>query len=163
PASGGLPTPLTVLDQSTGEAAHRWPQMTADGQRYFFWVVSAHADREGAYVADAESGRRQRILDGTYSAVVDASPGQALSVQDGTLVAIPVDHRGIPIGASRPLARGVAAPDPGLGVGISAAGTHGLAYLTDGSASHLAWFDRSGSRIGMIDAPTNASNPVLSS
>jgi eukaryotic-like serine/threonine-protein kinase len=162
PASGGLATAVTLLDQSVGEAAHRWPQFAADGQRYFFWLVSSDANREGAYVADVTSGHRQRILDGGYSAVVDASPTQALTVQDRTLIAIPIDRHGMPNGVPHLLARDVAAPDPGLGLGISAAGTRALAYLTDRSASHLAWFDRSGSRIRTLDGPSDVTNPVLS-
>jgi len=42
PATGGVPTAVTVLDEENGEAAHRWPQFSADGERYFFWLVSSN-------------------------------------------------------------------------------------------------------------------------
>jgi hypothetical protein len=40
-AEGGQPTPVTTLDRSRGEVAHRYPAFLPDGRHFLFSIVSS--------------------------------------------------------------------------------------------------------------------------
>jgi len=49
-ASVGTPTPLTRVDISHGETAHRWPQILPGG-RFLYWALADKPENSGVYVA----------------------------------------------------------------------------------------------------------------
>ena len=50
PASGGKPSPLTRINASRGEAAHRFPQILPGG-RFLYWAFADRPENVGVYVA----------------------------------------------------------------------------------------------------------------
>ena len=59
PATGGTPTPVTVLDTSHGESAHIHPLFLPDGRHFLFGILGS--DTAGQYVASLDSPERKRV------------------------------------------------------------------------------------------------------
>jgi predicted Ser/Thr protein kinase len=68
-ASGGTPTPLTVLDHSRNELAHETPAMLPDGHRFLYFRLSIPLENGGVYVGSLdvkpEQQSAKRLLDAT--------------------------------------------------------------------------------------------------
>jgi hypothetical protein len=58
-ATGGTPTPVTVLDPAHRESAHVGPLFLPDGRHFLFGIVGG--DTAGHYVASLDSPERKRI------------------------------------------------------------------------------------------------------
>ena len=58
PAAGGSAAPLTTLDASLRELAHRRPQFLSDGRRFLFYVSSDQPDQGGIYFGSLGSKER---------------------------------------------------------------------------------------------------------
>jgi predicted Ser/Thr protein kinase len=147
-ASGGTPSPLTHLDASRGEAAHRFPQILPGG-RFLYWAWADKPENSGVYVATFAKPAERVFLLRTETAAIVAPGGDGrdylLWLRGGTLLAQEFDTGAVKL-------RG----EPGAIAGpISSAGTIGampfsasaggqLLYTTAGAASQLTWFDRTG-------------------
>ncbi len=156
-ASGGEAKPLTALDESGGEIAHWWPRLLPDGRHFLFQVRAKEPERQGLYVASLDEPHARRRLLPTLTRA-DYQAGQLLFVRDGTLLAQPFDAtRGSPTGEPSAVASFVAAwqevPDWGW---FSAQGGGLLAFAEGVSRdSELVWFDRKGSRLGVVGNPAS--------
>ena len=86
-AGGGTPTPVTQLDESTGEQTHRWPEFLPDG-KHFLYLARQNSDKQpsGIYVGSLEGNFRKKVMDGTSNAQY-VQPGYLLFVKDETLLA----------------------------------------------------------------------------
>jgi serine/threonine protein kinase/Tol biopolymer transport system component len=162
-AEGGPAVPVTTLDTTRGEGAHRWPQFLPDGRRFIFYVRSAIPTNSGVYIGSIDSGEKTQVLSSTVNAVYAAS-GHLLFEQAGNLMVQPFDAKvGVLTGQASAFGDHVFA-GPGanyLALSIGADGTmaywNGLAETTE-----LQWFERNGRPLGKLGAAKPYQSPALS-
>lgn len=157
PAAGGAPSPLTSMDASRSETAHRWPQLLPGG-RFLYEIQSATPENTGIYVSSlAKPTERVRLATaGTAAVYAPGGDGKnyLLWLRGGALVAQQIDIDGLkPIGDPRPLA------DVGSGgavngqINVAASANGLLLYSTTGSQVQLKWFDRKGKPLEVLGEP----------
>jgi DNA-binding winged helix-turn-helix (wHTH) protein/Tol biopolymer transport system component len=160
PASGGDPSPVTELDGSAKESAHRWPQFLPDG-RLLFSVYAEDPERAGTYVSPVGSASRARVL--AEPGAVFAPPGHLLWVQDRVLMAQRFDLQNTRVeGPITSIAGNVFPHATNTGARISASAGDLLSFGGREPDTKLQWFDRSGKGLGVVRAPTSLYNPSLS-
>jgi DNA-binding winged helix-turn-helix (wHTH) protein/Tol biopolymer transport system component len=162
PATGGTPTPITSLDPSAQEFAHRWPQFLPDGRHFLYLVISGDRARQGVYVGSLGSSAKTRVLLAD-SAATYATPGYLFFVRQRALMAQPFDVDRLQVsGAPALIADGVS---PSLlvpnGLPFSTSNRGVLAYSVR-PASKLTWFTRAGERLGALETQAELHNPILS-
>jgi len=148
PASGGIPSPLTVSDSSRGEVFHVWPQVLPGG--HFLYWVRGDKEKTGIYVASfAKPAASVRLLNSETNALY--APGgdgkdYLLWLRGGTLLAQELDDAGLKLGGdlhtlADPVSQtGVSGPQ--MNVAVSANGQ--LLYRAGNGSSQFVWLDRSG-------------------
>jgi DNA-binding winged helix-turn-helix (wHTH) protein/Tol biopolymer transport system component len=161
--TGGRITPVTRLDSSHRERAHRWPAFLPDGQRFIYTVVSADTDRAGTYLGSLAGGTPARLFDVPTAFATYAPSGHVLYVRDVALMAQRFDVSSATLrGAPVVVAAHVAAPDFLNGAFVSGSDAGLLAFGGGRSGGRLTWVDRAGKPLGDIDSPTLLHNPTLS-
>jgi serine/threonine protein kinase len=161
--TGGEAQQATDLDVAHGEDRHRYPFFLPDGKRFLFWSRSSRPEYTGIYEASLDSRKARRVLKseamGEY-----APPGYLLTVQQGMLVAYPFDEKSARVtGNPVRIAESVLTGNPPGYAPFTVAGPSALAYSTPYAKSRqLAWFDRSGRRLGNVGEPGDYSTPRLS-
>jgi eukaryotic-like serine/threonine-protein kinase len=154
PASGGTSSPLTTLDASTSERAHRWPQVFSGGH-FLYWV---QGEKAGIYAASlAKPRERTRLLitddNALYSPGGDGK-GYLLWARGGTLVAQEFNPgtfklAGEPHRVADPVAMmGILGQ---MNVAVSTVGV--LLYSSSNFSSQFAWLDRVGKPLGVVGEP----------
>ncbi len=90
--AGGVPSPVTSLDRSTGEVAHLWPRFLPDGKRFLFFdrTKTGQASHEG-WIASASLGTKSVRRIRPADAFVGVAEGQLLFTIAGSLYAQPFD------------------------------------------------------------------------
>ena len=155
-----LPGSGAALGRSGG---NRFPQFLPDGRRYLYYV--AEAAIRGVYVGTLDGPERRRLFDADAAAVFVPPAGIAF-LRAGTLFLQRLDMQTLAFeGEPRTIARGVVVDSTGA-MAVSASSTGSIVYRT-GSANRqrqLAWFDRTGVRIGdpFPPDPDNPLNPNMS-
>jgi DNA-binding winged helix-turn-helix (wHTH) protein/Tol biopolymer transport system component len=161
PASGGEATPITTLDASARETAHRWPQFLPDGRHFVFSIYAEDAARAGTYIAEIGSQDRVRIID--IPGGIFAPPDFVLYVRDRVLMAQPFNVQSMRVtGDPVSVASDVYPPGPTGTAAISASAGGLLAFGGRSAETRLVWFNRAGQPLGSIKAPTPLHNPSLS-
>jgi hypothetical protein len=163
-ASGGSPSPLTVINSSRGEGRHGWPQALPGG-RFLYSVQSGKPEIAGVYAATfAKPAERVRLLPTATNALyAPGSDGKEylLWMRGETLVAQEF-HPGTFQLAQEP--RLVADPVGALGdmmhVAVSAGGV--LLYSAFSTVSQFTWLDRAGKPVGLVGEPGEYSTFRLS-
>jgi Tol biopolymer transport system component/DNA-binding winged helix-turn-helix (wHTH) protein len=160
-ANDGATRELTKLQ--AGENAHVWPSFLPDGHHFLYRAVGATLEQSGTYIGSLDSDERVRVLDGASSAAVYAAPGYLVFVREGALVAqrFEADSMRPPAGPLVTLAANVAAPDAN-GRAFSAAETGAITFVTGGTHDQLAWFERTGRQIRVLEGSTEFKSPALS-
>jgi serine/threonine protein kinase/Tol biopolymer transport system component len=151
-AGGGTPEPVTTLDASRGETAHRFPEFLPDGDHFLFAALppdSAGWDIQVGSIA----GTKPEHLMRAESTPVFAS-GYLLFDRKGGLAAQRFDPvRRVLSGDPQPLddiAGGVNAAFA-ANPAVSASDTGALAYLaTPAVKTGLVWFDATGRELGQV-------------
>ncbi len=165
-ATGGEATPLTRLDESSGETSHRWPCFLPDGRRFLYLGANFGGRKEAnaIYLGSLDSDER-RLLVHAASNVGYAPPGFLVYVRDGELVAHPFsaergEIQGDPILTSVEIARvGTIAH-----AAFSVSQTGVVVYQGSSAAGYasLTWVDRTGRILRTLGEPRESSNPRLS-
>jgi eukaryotic-like serine/threonine-protein kinase len=111
-AFGGAPTPVTVLDTSRQETAHRFPSILPDGENFLFTILSSNAQLQGVHVASLGAPKKRLLLASTDAKAVYAPPrdghaGYLLWLRDLTLIAQGFDGKAHVEGNPVPLAEQV--------------------------------------------------------
>jgi len=154
PAIGGDLQPVTTLDSTRGESAHRFPQFLPDGRHFLFSVLPARDGKIETYVGKLGSPER-KLLISAQSGVAFQPPGRLLYTQNGRLVVQGFDAgrlelRGKPV----PLADEVEGTHFSSGPEVSVSATGALAYVTIRTQNaRLAWVDFQGHELGSIPVP----------
>jgi len=166
PAAGGDATPVTALDQASGETSHRFPWFLPDGRHFLYTDRNADSDKSAVYVADLDSNTRRRVLVAPSNAVY-SPPGYLLFVREQTLMAQPFDASNAQaIGGAVPIAERVDSVTKLVyGQGQFSASQNGVLAYTSGGAGQdrqLTWFDRSGKVVGTVGMPGDLGTPAIS-
>jgi len=162
-ASGGVPLPLTELDRSRQEIAHRHPYFLPDGQHFIYTAVSTKSENSGIYVSSLDSKERKRILNSMVKAVF-APPNQVLFVRDDALMAQAFDPKRLELsGDPFPIAEqvGTNIVTSAAGFAVSEGGVLALRVLNVNERM-LRWFERSGKETGTVDVAADYLGPAVS-
>src|ERR1017187_1381517 len=153
PASGGTPTPVTIVD-SAHYTSHRWPSFLPDGKHFLYIAVKHNAPTspETAVFLASLDGKENRLLFHTLSNAVYAS-GRLLFQRENSLVAQAFDpSSGRFSGEPQTLSENVQF-HPGLWRMNLSTSTDGMLVFASGTTSGtqiLTWYDRSGKRLGTV-------------
>ena len=165
-ASGGKPVPVTKLDASRHETAHRYPHFLPDGRHFLYMAANlagppddpANAVRVGSLDEHLDKALVPTLSNAGYAS------GHLLYVRDGTLLA----HR---FGLSRLEIQGDPVPavqKVGLGtwqsLSLFSASDNGVLVSspTFAPSSRLLWLDRSGKEVGSVGEAAPFGSPRLS-
>jgi Tol biopolymer transport system component len=163
-ANGGEPQPVTRLDSTRAETAHRFPQFLPDGRHFLFSVLPARDGKFEIYVGSLDSPERRLLLT-AGTGVTWAPPRHLLYSRDGKLIAQEFDAKALELRGD-PVSLGDAVSGTGASGGpiASASWTGSVAYVTFRQTNQrLAWVDLSGREIAQIPVePGPYWNPSLS-
>jgi Tol biopolymer transport system component len=146
-AAGGTLTPLTTLDTSAGESAHRFPFFLPDGGHFLYTAYGGNVPR-GLFVGSLDGSVHTKLIDGGSNAAY--ANGFLLFVRDATLMAQPFDPNRLALtGDPVPVAERVLT-QPARASTFSVSQTGELVYLTGEIGRQLQWVDREGKLIRTI-------------
>jgi Tol biopolymer transport system component/predicted Ser/Thr protein kinase len=159
PATGGTPSPVTMMDESHGEVLFRWPQVIPGG-RFLFWVESSKPENSGVYAASlAMPGKHVKLLSADSNALYatgDQGKGWLFWLRGGTLVAQEFNSETFEFaGDVQPIAEGLSAsPRRQMYAAASANGL--LLYGSFDAVTQLGWFDRTGTLLRQLGEPVES-------
>jgi len=181
-AGGGEPKPVTKLDPARQETAHLFTQFLADGRHFIYLGASDKPEKSGTYLGSLDSPEVKRIHNGNANTVY-AQPGYLLFIRgtstqsggwgSGSLMAQRFDIRraelsGDPVVVADSVATFSVSVGSEVGqrlIGFFSVSQNGVLTYSPGSGTpgtQLAWFDRSGKRLGTVGEPADYSNPAIS-
>jgi Tol biopolymer transport system component/predicted Ser/Thr protein kinase len=151
-ASGGEPTPATVLGQ--GEFGHIRPSFLPDGRHFLYSTIAPRPGLGGPiYLGSLDSAER-KVLFNANSANALYTQGYLLFLRDTTLIAQPFDARRLVLtGDAFPIAERIRTSTSTQPYGYFSASENGaLVYQTGAETanSQLLWFDRTGKQTGAL-------------
>src|SRR5262245_38221656 len=154
PASGGTPQPITTLDSTRHETAHRFPLFLPDGKRFLFTSLPARARGFDVWLGSLDSPKRQLVMT-TFESPAYLPTGQFLYQKGRGLAAQRFDvGRGRLVGESLTFPDFPAPSQYGGARAASASDAGDLVYVTGRERNtQLEWFDRSGHRTGVLGMP----------
>jgi eukaryotic-like serine/threonine-protein kinase len=161
-ATGGVLTPVTRLDGSRHETAHRWPSFLPDGRHFLYTALGggSPATADAVFVGTLGANETTHLVDVRSNASY-SPPGYLLFAREGALVAQPLDAtRRVLTGHAVRLADQVQFFPPAGNAAFSVSENGVLAYQTGtaGDLSQFVWFDRTGkaSETGMPAGPVDS-------
>jgi Tol biopolymer transport system component len=163
-ATGGAATPLTTLDESNGELAHRQPFFLPDGQHFLYIAVSSKPGRTGVYLATLDAPRGTLIAE-TLGRAAFVPPHWLLLVKGNALLAQRFDVgtrtlSGEPITLDDDVS--VFALNSAAGFTTSSGGLVAFRRMPPSTETILRWFDRGGRAGTTVSVPASYSAPALS-
>jgi serine/threonine protein kinase len=162
-ASGGPPTPVTELNPSRAEIAHRHPFFLPDGTHFLYLAVTEKPEDSAIYVGSMDSAESKRLLASTVKAQF-APPSHILFMRENTLMAQELDTSRLELsGDPIPVAEGIGANIPISVAGFAVSENGVLAYRSGETVtSQLLWVDRTGKAEGTVGSEGLYQNPTLS-
>jgi eukaryotic-like serine/threonine-protein kinase len=163
-ASGGVPAPVTELDRSRGETAHRYPRFLPDGERFIYLIQSTQPENSGIYVGSLGS-KEKKYLVAASTAAEFTSPDVLLFLREATLMAQRIDLATMALSGDAIQVAEAIDRDSGLGnSGIAVSQNGVLAYRGGGASGerYLTWIDRTGKAEGTVGQSRRYENPRLS-
>jgi len=150
-ADGGVPMPVTALDNSPGETSHRQPYFLPDGRHFMFFVLSRQPENHLS-VGSLDSKETKRLSAINTNAVY-AAPGYLVFRRDDRLMAQPFDATSLEL-TGEPFPVGeqlIFIPGPVGFVSFSVSDNGMLVYRSGSAAgTELLWFDRGGKQLGPL-------------
>ena len=157
-ANGGVPTPVTQMDASTGETTHRWPDFLPDGVHFLYLARQTSSNQPSAvYLGSLDSLSHKKILD-TLSEAQYAAPGYLVYGRNNTLVAQRFDLSSLSLfGEAEPIAGDVSLQINMLRTGFAVSQTGQLVYASSGSAPDIQLIvtDRAGKQLSTLEDTGN--------
>jgi len=168
-AGGGIPRPAAPVDTSAGEIAGAWPWFLPGGKT-FLYTADARKTGEDAGATTylklgfSDSLVSRRLYEVPGVSRVEYSPeGYILYVQDDNLIALPFDAEKLEVtGEPKPVAMKIGAAANTYAFGVSNTGV--LLYQTNNQTdmTEIAWYDRSGKKLGSVGQVASYSSVRLS-
>ncbi len=148
-SEGGVPEPVTRIDEKRRETTHRWPFFLPDGRHYLYLAGSHVAEdtsgENAIYLGELGSTDRRLIVH-ARSNVVYAS-GHLIYVSGRSLVAQRFDPRRLTLDGEATTVTDEVRYERGFLQGVFTASETGLLAFQRGGAetlSRIRWFERSG-------------------
>jgi serine/threonine protein kinase/Tol biopolymer transport system component len=155
PFSGGAITPVTRIDTTLKEGAHRWPRFLPDGRHFLYSIQGELVERRGVYAGSLDGQTKKLLIHyNLFGSASYSPPGYLLFLNGDTLMAQSFDAERLEL-REQPLrvAEHVGRSSGGqIAVSVSRTGT--MAYA-DGMfrLGRLTWFDRNGNRLDSVPGP----------
>jgi eukaryotic-like serine/threonine-protein kinase len=143
-STGGVPTPVTSVDQSRGEASHLWPDLLPDG-RHVVYLVSG-GSKPGIYVQAIAGGTPVFLLESAAMARV-AAPNRLLFVRGTALVTQEIDLDRLQLRGDAIQVTDSVGRTPAGRVAVSTSARGDVVYaaaLSGADPSEAVWMDRRG-------------------
>lgn len=160
-AAGGMPTPLTHLDEKSGQTTHRYPSFLPDG-KHFIFLSDSRPETPGtddgfAIVGGSLDSKETKVIVASSAPARYASSGELLFLRDHTLVAQPFDAKSLTLsGEAVPVAENVVRTSRFESIfSISDNGLLAFQQGDSGELSQLAWVDREGRDLGTVGKPAD--------
>jgi Tol biopolymer transport system component len=169
-SAGGMPQPLTTLDQQAGENTQRWPQVLPGGKAVLFTSntvggTTAGFEDSDIVVYSMASGQRKVVQRGGFYARYLPS-GHVVYMHEGSLFAVPFDLKQLEVtGQPTPILEGVVTAPIFGGAQFSFSDTGNLAYVAGGSGRRnlsIYWMDHEGKFTPLRETPGDYLNPAFS-
>jgi eukaryotic-like serine/threonine-protein kinase len=172
-ASGGVAAPVTILDRSRQEGAHRFPRFLPDGHRFLYLRISNKPENLGIYVGSIDTKPEEQSLkpllltdrQAMYAPSLAGGPGRLVFLRDTTLFAQPFDPARLELsGEPVPVADQVgsfAEANAGL-FSVSASGVLAYRVGAGGGQRRLTWFDPQGKVVGTVGDKGPYADPAIS-
>jgi len=148
-ASGGTPSPVTKLENSSN--GHRWPWFLPDGRHFLY--LSRNGPISSIRVGSIDSSEDKALFTNQFNAVY--AQGHLVFLRDSNLMAQPFDTNHLATtGEAVPAVEGVQA-NLGWQRGVFSVSQNGLLIFGTGKSAgaQLAWFDRRGTPRGFLGNP----------
>jgi serine/threonine protein kinase/Tol biopolymer transport system component len=168
-ASGGVATPLTVLDTSHGDVAHTSVQFLPDGRHFLYYrdTGTDGAVSVGSLDAKPEEQDSRRLFESSsgaaYVASSDRDSGRLLFLRGKTLMAQSFDARRLNLSGDpvRVVEEPLGEYDDSGDFSVSTNGT--LAYWSTGNVeTQLTWLDAQGKVLSTVGEPGSYRDFALS-
>jgi Tol biopolymer transport system component len=164
PDTGGAPALVLAPDPARHEAGLSEPQFLPDGRHFLFLKVETISHRFSLEAGSLDS-KQVEDLGPVGSDALYAPPGYVFYLDQSTLMARPFNARALRFtGPAVPAAQNV-----GFYIGssygyfsVSAAGVLAYQAVPSGATSQLAWYSRTGQKLGTVGQPNIYTNPALS-
>ena len=162
---GGLPQPLTTLDEQAGEVTQRWPQVLPGSKAVLFTssTTGEMVDPE-IVVYSMASGKRKTVQRGFHARYLPS--GHIVYMHEGTLFAVPFDLQRLEVtGQPTPILEGVVTNPGSAGAQFSFSETGNLVYVagsSEGPKVSIYWMDREGKFTPLRETPGTYRNPKFS-
>src|SRR5688572_19442766 len=167
-AAGGASTAVRTPDKAQNESAYRFPSFLPDGRHFIYIAVHPETGRTQVRVGNLDSAEDIPLFFTAPTRIVYSLPGVLLFVRAGTLMAQPFDADRLRLsGDLFPVAQQIGQVAAGnlagiAGFGASSNGTLVYRVGSAGAPTELAWFDRTGRKVGTVPVAGNFINPILS-
>jgi eukaryotic-like serine/threonine-protein kinase len=167
-AAGGPSTPVTTLDNTSGEVQHGYPAFLPDGRHFLYFSIGTRTgalEPRGIFIASLDTAEPARLLLADVTQARYAS-GHILFVQSGTLLAQPFDTESRQLrGAPFPLVEdvkistaGATGPTAAFSVSDNGVLVYQAALRT---LSRPVWFDRKGTQLAALAGPADYGDVAL--
>jgi serine/threonine protein kinase len=154
PASGGVASPITTLDESRLEVAHKYPQFLPDDKHFLYLAQSGQAENAAVNVGRLDS-KETKLIVSTRGKAAYAPPGYLLFLRDRTLMAQPFDVNKLSLtGEPTPVAEQVGFNGV-LGLAFFSVSDNGVLTYMSGffGGGQPTLFDRQGKSLSSVGAP----------
>jgi Tol biopolymer transport system component len=152
-ADGGMPVPVTALDEQAGDVEHGLPFFLPDSN-HFLYSAATRDGRHPIFVGSLDSTQRTKLLE--EGSTAKYAQGFLLFVRDTTLMVQPFDAERLRLtGEPTPQGEGLVIGSGVFGGGsFSVAESGPLVFQTGpptATSGTLAWFDRNGAKSEILE------------
>ena len=162
PAAGGVPSIVVPLDTENKEVDHAFPSFLPDGKHVLYLSWRGSPANAEVWVTEITGTSRKKLMVNNSNAAY--SDGQLVFARESTLMAQQFDIDSLELsGEPTPIQERVlfTATESFSNFSISKAGV--LVFKNGGGDERqLAWFDRSGKKLGALEPPGSYNDVVLS-
>jgi eukaryotic-like serine/threonine-protein kinase len=151
PDSGGTPTAATLIEDTKGEAVHRWPYLLPDERRFLYFIRSSKPDWRGVFAGALDDLKFKRPIATISHSAVYAND-HLLYLEDSNLVARRFDVRNLSISGTPVLIAEQVHGSTNTRAALSVSSNGVLAYASAAtSPGRPAWCDREGKIISIVE------------
>jgi eukaryotic-like serine/threonine-protein kinase len=164
PDTGGAPALVLAPDAARHESSFSEPQFLPDGRHFLFLSFETITHRSSLEAGSLDS-KQVEDLGPIGSEALYASPGHVFYLDQSTLMARPFNDKALRFtGPAVPAAQSIGSYTGSSYGYFSVSATGVLAYqaVPAGANNLLAWYSRTGQKLGTVGQPNLYTNPALS-
>jgi serine/threonine protein kinase len=148
---GGQSMPVTNINTAAGQRSHWWPNFLPDNRHFLYTVNASTLDKSGVFVGSLDHSEPKLLISGVITNAACVSSGYLLYSREGNLISRHFDASRLEV--TGPEVTIVEKLKTYYGyTAFSASQTGTLVFRAgDQSRYQLAWFDRTGKRLGPVE------------